>query len=101
MKDQKLVIRRFAGAAGAVAAGLGGAQSLDAAVIAQTVEEPIPPNYSVDLNGDMVITPNPGGMPDPIITGREFLLTDYNDPNEPTIEFTTKIDSFGDGVNVV
>jgi hypothetical protein len=100
MKDQKLVNRRIAGAAGALAAGLGGAQSLDAAVIAQTVNAAIPPEYNVDLNGDMVITPNPGGDPDPIITGREFRIADYNDGDPPPIEFTTKVDNFGEGVSV-
>jgi hypothetical protein len=99
MKDQKLVNRRIAGAAGALAAGLGGAQSLDAAVLAQTVDVPIPPNYDVDLNGDMMFVPDPGGGAD-ILVGREFRIADYNDADPPT-EFTTKIDSFDDGVSVV
>ena len=98
MRDQKMVNRHLASAAGALAAGLGGAQSLDAAVVAQTVDVPIPPNYDVDLNGDLMITPDPGGGDD-IIMGREFRIADYNDA-DPPIEFTTKIDSFGEGVDV-
>jgi hypothetical protein len=50
-------VRRLAGAAGALAAGLGGAQSLDAAVVHQTVNVNIPTDantYLVDLNGDAV-----------------------------------------------
>ncbi|MBA3483682.1 MAG: PEP-CTERM sorting domain-containing protein [Pirellulales bacterium] len=95
MKRLQPKSRCLAGAAGAVAVGLGGAQSLDAAVVAQNVTVAIPPNYDVDLNGDMVITP---GDPDPIITGREFRIADFDDAPQP--EFTTKIDSFGEGVGV-
>jgi len=57
MKDQKLVYRRLAGAAGAAAIGLGGAQSLDAAVVYHAVDIDLPAEtteYHVDLNGDAV-----------------------------------------------
>jgi len=68
-----------AGAAAALAAGLGGAQSLDAAVVAQTVEEGVPPNYSVDLNGDFV---------------NEFQISDYHQADASTIEDTLKVSGF-------
>ncbi len=57
MNSMDKSVRRLAGAAGALAAGLGGAQSLDAAVVHQTVNVNIPTDanaYLVDLNGDAV-----------------------------------------------
>jgi hypothetical protein len=55
MKEHKFGASRLASAAGALAAGLGGAQSLDAAVVFQAVDVDIPADmneYHVDLNGD-------------------------------------------------
>lgn len=52
MRETKFDRRRLAGAAGAVAAGLGGAQDAGAAVVYQAVNVPIPPNYAVDIDGD-------------------------------------------------
>jgi hypothetical protein len=56
MKNTDKSVRRLAGAAGAVAAGLGGVQSLDAAVVHQTVNVTLPPTteYHVDLNADTI-----------------------------------------------
>jgi hypothetical protein len=57
MNGQKLGSHRLAGAAGALAAGLGGAQSLDAAVAYHAVNVDIPADtmdYHVDINGDAV-----------------------------------------------
>jgi len=56
MKNVEKSVRRLAGAAGAIAAGLGGAQSLDAAVAHQAVNVTFPPTteYHVDLNGDTI-----------------------------------------------
>jgi hypothetical protein len=45
---------RMAGAVGAIAAGLGGVQSADAAPIHTAVSANVPPTYAVDLNGDAV-----------------------------------------------
>src|SRR5687768_6258073 len=55
MKDHKFGASHLAGAAGALAAGLGGAQSLNAAVAFQAVDIDIPAettDYHVNLNGD-------------------------------------------------
>ena len=57
MRDQKVAGHRLAGAAGALAAGLGGAQSLDAAVAYHAVNVNIPVDsmdYHVNLNGDAI-----------------------------------------------
>ena len=57
MKEHKFGASQLAGAAGALAAGLGGAQSLDAAVAYQAVDIDIPSEtteYHVDLNNDGV-----------------------------------------------
>jgi hypothetical protein len=82
MKHRSVTPRHLAGAVGAVAAGLGGAQSLDAAVVAQTVEGPVPPTYAIDLNGDFV---------------NEFEIADYT---EAGIEDTIKVTSFPAGGGV-
>jgi hypothetical protein len=57
MRKHKFGASHLASAAGAMAAGLGGAQSLDAAVVYQAVDVDIPADssdYHVDLNGDAV-----------------------------------------------
>src|SRR5688572_16849609 len=52
MRVKRFRSRQLAGAVGAVAAGLGGAESADAGVVYQLVNVAIPPDYNVDLNGD-------------------------------------------------
>jgi hypothetical protein len=88
MKDQKLVNRRMAGAAGALAAGLGGAQSLDAAVVATTVEAEVPPTYVIDFDNDGT---------------KEFELADYHEASASNFEDTIKVSAFpeGGGVDLV
>jgi len=57
MSKRQLVNRRLVGAAGALAAGVGGAQSLDAAVVQQNVDVELPADtteYHIDFNGDTV-----------------------------------------------
>jgi hypothetical protein len=85
MRYQTVTRRRLAGAAGAVAAGLGGAQSLDAAVVAQTLEAGVPPTYSIDLNGDGPV---------------EFDIADYHDGNPSSLEDTLKVSNFPSGGGV-
>lgn len=52
MRVVKFDRRRLTGAAGAVAAGLGGVQSANAEVVYEAVSVPIPPNYAVDIDGN-------------------------------------------------
>lgn len=87
MKEQRLIGRHLAGAAGAVAAGLGGAQSLDAAVLAQTLEAEVPPTYVIDFDGD--------GF-------KEFEIADYHEVSATNIEDTIKVSAFPEagGVNL-
>jgi hypothetical protein len=85
MKAQKLIGRPWAGAAGALAAGLGGAQSLDAAVLAQTVEAEIPPTYVIDLDGD---------------GAKEFEIADYHEASATNLEDTLKVSAFPEGGDV-
>jgi hypothetical protein len=77
--------RRITGAAGAAAASLAGAQSLEAAVLAQTVEAGIPPTFSVDLNGDLI---------------NEFEIADYHEASATNLEDTLKVSSFPEGGGV-
>jgi hypothetical protein len=79
MNNQRVIGRGLVGAVGAAAAGLSGAQSLEAAVLAQTVEEPVPPTYSIDLNGDFV---------------NEFQIADYHEASATNLEDTLKVSSF-------
>lgn len=56
MKRNQSRSRRLAGAVGAMAAGVGGAQAADAAVVAQTLDANIPGTFQVDFNGDAMET---------------------------------------------
>ena len=75
---------RLVGAAGAVAAGLGGTQAASAEVVAQALNLAVPPNYAVDLDGDTV---------------KEFDLIDLGDPGGS--EQIIKVYNFTNGVGVV
>ncbi|MBA3481404.1 MAG: hypothetical protein H0T51_06275 [Pirellulales bacterium] len=84
-KSELGTVSRTAGALGAAAAaGLGGAQSSHADVVAQALNLTVPPNYAVDLDGDAI---------------KEFDLIDLGDPGGS--EQIIKVHNFAAGVGFV
>jgi hypothetical protein len=79
VKFSTITQQKAARAAGAAAIGLSGAQSLEAAVVAQTVEEQVPPTYGIDLNGDFI---------------NEFEIASFHEATASNLEDTLKVSTF-------